>query len=468
MRNERHATKRKALRRVITPIAIALLLFSCSTIRYRYQSEEDVQSVVEGYRVETYPKTEFIVFSDPHMFDPALGITGSAFQQYLEKDRKLLAESEAILRTAVARIRERKPDFVLVPGDLTKDGERKSHILFSNYISTLEEQGIAVFVVPGNHDILNPYALRFSGDTTEPVESVTPEEFKTIYRNFGYGEALYQDPASLSYIAEPVEGLWLFALDSAVYETNAEIGHAETDGAFNRDEIAWIEKMLVEALKQNKVPIAMFHHGVIEHYDSQAKHFGQYLIDNYRKAADMFSFYRVPAVFTGHYHAQDIVVRTWDEPGRFLYDIETGSLVTYPCPYRTIAMHEDGTMDVRSFFVDTVEGLDTGDNRFVQYARDFIYNGVNGIAVETMKGLGIKEEEASTLAPQITDAFIAHYRGDEQFTGDEMLTLKGLSLMGRLVVSVRKDLVYGLWDDPPPADNHVRIDLKTGSWEPIK
>jgi hypothetical protein len=415
-----------------------------------------------------YPETTFMVISDPHFYEPSLGTSGAAFTDYLEKDRKLLAESEAILQTAIGRIQEHHPDFLLIPGDLTKDGALISHTQCAGHLASVEKQGIQVYVVPGNHDILNPHAMSFSGDRTERVETVTPEEFRTIYSEFGYSEALYQDPNSLSYVVEPVQGLWLFALDSALYGNNIEEGEPETDGGFTQQQITWIETKLVEALQKGKVPIAMFHHGVIEHYDSQKQYFDMYLIDEFRQIADMFSFYKVPAVFTGHYHAQDIVLREWEEEQRFLYDIETGSLVTFPCPYRLISIKKDGIMDIDSFTIDDVPGLDTGEKPFEQYARDFIYRGINGIAIETMKELGIKEEEAAGLAPQITDAFIAHYLGDEQFTWEEMLSTEGLGLLGRLVVSVRKKLVHGLWDDPPPPDNRLRINIKTGAWEEIQ
>jgi hypothetical protein len=43
-----------------------------------------------------------MVFSDPHYFDPSLGTTGAAFDAYLASDRKLIAESDAIMRAMVA------------------------------------------------------------------------------------------------------------------------------------------------------------------------------------------------------------------------------------------------------------------------------------------------------------------------------------------------------------------------------
>jgi hypothetical protein len=45
----------------------------------------------------------------------------------------------------------------------------------------LERAGIQVFVVPGNHDVDNPHAVRYVGDGSEPIPSVSPHMFRWIY-----------------------------------------------------------------------------------------------------------------------------------------------------------------------------------------------------------------------------------------------------------------------------------------------
>ena len=41
-----------------------------------------------------FGEIQFAVFSDPHYYDSSLGTTGSAFEDYLMQDRKLLRESD--------------------------------------------------------------------------------------------------------------------------------------------------------------------------------------------------------------------------------------------------------------------------------------------------------------------------------------------------------------------------------------
>ena len=99
-------------------------------------------------------------------------------------------ESEEILQAAVQRVKDLHAQFLLVPGDLTKDGERQDHELFLTYLRELRESGILSFVVPGNHDILNPRAFSYGASGEKRVPNVSAQEFAELYADFGYGGAL--------------------------------------------------------------------------------------------------------------------------------------------------------------------------------------------------------------------------------------------------------------------------------------
>ncbi|MEW5816321.1 MAG: metallophosphoesterase [Spirochaetota bacterium] len=446
---------------------LLLAAFSCTGIRFIYKSDRDVTALIADY-TPAFPIAEFAVISDPHFYSASLGVEGPLFAKYLSEDRKLLVESEEIFIQAIETIRKLSPRFVIIPGDLTKDGEKINHEKVASYLSGLKAEGINVFVIPGNHDILNPHAFRFTSEGGERVPNVSPEEFRVIYRDFGYGDALLNDPSSLSYAAEPIPGLWLLALDSCDYRKNMKRGEPETDGRFTKQQVKWIEQILMEAVKKKKAVIAMMHHGLLEHYPTQEKHYGQYIIDNYKELSQMFARYKVRTVFTGHYHAQDITVESFDpaeKQSEFIFDIETGSLVTDPCPVRQVILTPDNEMIIQTHNIREIPSFKKAGKNFQAYTWEFTHNGIAGIAIDTMKKLGIKEKEAHHLAPQIADAFLAHYAGDEKFTGSEMITTRGLSLMGSIVVAFRKDLVFGLWTDLEPVDNNIRIDLSSGKWK---
>jgi 3',5'-cyclic AMP phosphodiesterase CpdA len=447
--------------RLVAACAAIVLLASCAGFHYRYAEDRQTAALL-ARPASPYPAVRFAVVSDPHLYDTGLGLEGTAVKEYMDNDRKLLPETYEILSEALVRARDLNPSFLLVCGDLTKDGERQDHLLMAQMLAA---SGLRVFVVPGNHDILNPHAMSFAEQRAAPVPTVTPAEFAEIYGDFGYGGALFRDPDSLSYVTEPVPGLWLLAVDSASYSGNAAKGRPETGAGLTQGRIDWIEKMLGEARRRDTAVIVMMHHGVVEHFTGQAKHYGEYLVNDRTEVAALFAAWGVRAVFTGHYHSQDVTM-TRTGSGGVLYDIETGSLASFPNPVRSVEITPSQVMEIRSTFITELPSFAAEGRSFADFARESLVEGIAGIAVKTMRGLGVAEREASAIAPQIAGAFLAHYAGDENFTGTEMLRSKGLSLMAGIVVGSRKDLVTGLWHDLPPADNDLDIDLVTGSWGP--
>ena len=292
-----------------------------------------------SYGSSTLDRTiKFCVFSDPHYYDPTLGTTGSAFQAYLAQESKMFAESDAILSAAIKGVMQESPDFLLIPGDLTKDGEKVCHQKFAGYLKSLTDLGIKVYVVPGNHDVLNAHSYSYSGSSMTSVPNITPEDFSTLYAQFGYADAIARDPNSLSYIAEPVSGVWLFALDACRYKENTQTT-VQDGGQFSSNTLAWILNQLQNAKSKDKTVIGMMHHGVMEHYTGQKAFSPDYVVDNFQSVDSLFVRNGMNWVFTGHYHSQDIVMEKID--GNVLYDIETGSIVTFPSPYRTITLTPD-------------------------------------------------------------------------------------------------------------------------------
>jgi len=78
-----------------------------------------------------------------------------------------------------------------------------------------------------------------------------------------------------------------------------------------------------------------------------------YLVDSYKKVAADFADAGMDVVFTGHMHAIDIAAVT-TKKGNTLYDIETGSAVTYPSPIRFIELSKK-TKDGKPLAVMQVE-----------------------------------------------------------------------------------------------------------------
>lgn len=322
------------------------------------------------------------VISDLHYTHPALIVEkGKALDDYLQRDRKLLLESDALLRKSVENLLNEDVNVVLIPGDLTKDGELISHQGVAGLLQPLREKGVKVLVVPGNHDIDNPAAVSFHGGEIRKVQSITSTEFKSIYTEYGYGDAISFDKHSLSYVNEPVDGLRVICIDACKYYENtftsrgAKKDSCVTHGAIKPETMRWIKTEIQVAKLLGKQVIAMMHHGVVEHFDHQSFFADPYLIDDFEWVQQSFMDAGLNVVFTGHFHASDIA-KIEDDKGNYLYDIETGSIVTYPCPYRVVYI-ADNQLSINTMLIDDIDYPIPSGMSFQEYAERMIDLGFN-------------------------------------------------------------------------------------------
>ncbi len=404
-------------------------------------------------------KAEFMVMSDPHFYDRDLGIDGVAFEIALATEPKLLRESEAILNAFIEKALAAFPDFVLVPGDLTKDGAKKCHEKFADQLARLESAGIGVYVVPGNHDVENPHAFSYGPFGAMPVETVSAEEFAVIYSSYGFDEAIERDPNSLSYLAEPVPGLWLLGLDSCNYNQNET--YPVTGGSFSPDTLNWILDKLYAASQKGKTVLAMMHHNLLEHFQgqSEAEIIGSdYVVENWEHVSKSFHRAGLHLVFTGHHHAQDVTAAYYSEGNetRPLFDVMTASLSTYPCSFRTVSMHGT-TVDIGTSAITEID-YDTEGLPFQEYAKRKLTNWLYDSAREIIQShYGVTSELAETILPMASDALVAYYLGDESPSFKVLATIMALSSGSDSSEMAR--LFKAVWTDLPPADNHLSINI---------
>ena len=340
------------------------------------------------------------VISDLHLFPKELGgEQGELFQEYLSGDRKMLIESERILDAAIERVLVEHPDIVLVPGDLTKDSERISHQMVAQKLQKLEDQGIEVFIINGNHDINNPDAVEFVTDENGvekkvAVETVLADEFIEIYDEFGYGQAIAQHEGSVSYVAQLKDGYRLIAIDTCSYGDTKE--EQATEGYFREGLIDWVLEQIAEAKEAGDEIIGMMHHGIIEHFDGQATVFAPYVVEGYEEASQLFADAGLKYMFTGHFHAQDVAAMTTKD-GNTIYDIMTGALVTAPSPVRYVEINSKlDRFESRSEFIASIEG----EPDFQTYANNFLKAGIPDMVVSLLQEilLGLFQEESYSVA----------------------------------------------------------------------
>lgn len=356
------------------------------------------------------------IISDVHVMDPALLMEeGKAFDDYLMHDRKMLRESTVILKEFTDKLIAEHPQVVLLTGDLTKDGEYVSHrYLVDSFLVRLKNEGIQALVIPGNHDVNNPHAVSFMGKKTERVRTVSAADFADIYADYGYGDALARDKHSLTYVYQPTNSLRILAIDACKYEeNNFEKNICRHDGRIKPETMKFIKVQIADAHQKGIRIIAMMHHGLVSHWKYQDRIMKGYLVDDWKKQASELASAGLEVVFTGHSHAQDIAC--FKKGKHTIYDIETGSSVTYPSPYRLVSA-KDNSMEIKSRFLESIP-LDLSGLSFTEYAKRTIAQGAETMVVSAFPP-NVPDSLKIAAARCVGESLIANCRGDEKLSDE--------------------------------------------------
>ncbi len=337
-------------RRIAALLAAALLLCGCSA----YYRSENVSSVkVEGTQQEQEPETqagpgtdafspddmtietlelsggesaarnpEIVVATDIHYYAKELTDFGTAFEDMAQQQNGLLVTYVwEILDAFLDQIIERKPQALILCGDLTLEGERASHNALAQKLERVEHEGIEVLVIPGNHDINNTKASGYINISPHPAEPMDAESFVRVYREYGYSDAISRDPASLSYMYQLQDGTRLLMLDSCQYENGNLIGGVIRDGTYD-----WIAEQLELAYQERRPVIAVAHHNLLDEsriYESDCT------IEHSERLEQLLDDWGVTLFLSGHLHSQH-----YRESRDYnVQEIVTSALAEWPCQY---------------------------------------------------------------------------------------------------------------------------------------
>ncbi|MDN3658078.1 metallophosphoesterase [Ferruginibacter paludis] len=433
---------------------LSLFVLSC---KKEFTSQETLSSKynqADDGLLKDNPHLTIAVVSDIHYMHPSLlvnnGAEGVAFQSYVAQDPKLVQFSDPIFRNVLADLTAQRPDILLVPGDLTKDGEKIGHQAMAAFFNQLQSGGTKVYVMPGNHDINNAKAKKYDGNNDYPVEMTTKTDFETIYGNFGYNNAISRDANSLSYVVQPKAGLRIIAIDASRYEEYGPSGDIAA-GRIKPATLAWALTQLALAKQQHITVFAMMHHNLVEHYAGQTQIDPGYVVEDNINIANSLMDAGIKIIFTGHYHANDITAYTHN--GKELFDIETGSLVTNPSPYRIITMKEN-TLDVDTKTVQSIAAPLPGGLSFTAYSNMFLTQHLDGYFNYYLTTLlGAPAPLASFAAPLFRNATIAHFAGDEKMPPDQRKQIDQLATMSQQLAGIATTL----WTDLGVKDNKTPI-----------
>ena len=438
--------RRKRVTGIMTAILMAGVMAGCSVqagkqvepTTGKQQTKETVQETVQETelqkpthpapsQIQPFPDVEketkaepliggkrIILMTDIHYLAESLTDRGNMFQSMVEHgDGKLTNYVWEITDAALEEIKLLSPDALIISGDLSLQGEKKSHEELAKKLDEVEKAGITVLVIPGNHDINNPSASVYSGGDRYPAEPTAPEDFERIYKEFGYSEASSRDANSLSYTYDLGPSMRLLMLDTCQYEPRNKVG-----GMIKTETYEWIKEQLKQAARDSVILLPVAHHNLLEESKVYAD---DCTIEHSEELIQMLEGENIPLFLSGHLHVQRIRKHK-SEPGvpegnYGIQEIVTDALSIPPCQYGEVLWEEDGSISYATRAVDVSawaqkngstnpDLLDFEDWSY-RYIQKLISDQIRGV----VKNLGADVEHS--MAATYAGVYIDYYAGRE-------------------------------------------------------
>ena len=249
-------------------------------------------------------ETSIYIASDIHLYSNNLiGENNiNCVKEKFTSDGRVQEYDYELVNSLVNEVNKNKPEFLVISGDLSFNGERDSHLELVKLLDKIEDT--KVLVIPGNHDTYSLNSFSCLNDEVIYTDSITSDEFKSIYKDYGYSGAYSYDLESLSYIYEISEDKWLMMLDTNQSKYNEEFGMNIVGGFIFENTYKWMEENLKYAYQNNIEVISVSHHNI-----------------------DLFTKYDVKLNFSGHLHIQSI--KDTMKNDKEFYDVSSGSLLDY-------------------------------------------------------------------------------------------------------------------------------------------
>ncbi|SES71251.1 glycerophosphodiester phosphodiesterase family protein [Prevotella sp. kh1p2] len=195
-----------------------------------------------------------------------------------------------------------------------------------------------------------------------------------------------------SYLAEPVQGLWLMAIDAGVYLpdslVNGRMTYKNSSVGYNNvlrhkhHLLSWVRRVTAEARRRGKTLIAFSHYPLADFNDGASpiirRAWGNGAFDIDRVPApevtDSFLEAGLRLHFAGHMHVNDKATYAAKD-GRRLVNIQIPSLATCMPAYKLVTIGMGGDCQVSTVPVDSVPGFDAF---FDRYRREYAYEKAHG------------------------------------------------------------------------------------------
>lgn len=342
------------------------------------------------------------------------------------KSTRLFNENILVLKQALDDIVRRNIKLVALPGDFTDDGQPVNILALRNILDSYREtHGVRFFAINGNHDPVRPFTreggkrdfLNSEGGEISVVSNQHPDcinrnsdycsdllkewgyhEIATTLSNHGFLadklDLLYETPfgtvdinsrhwrwcdennhcvdmPDMSYLVEPVEGIWLLAIDANVYAPIGDYEDKRFKGSSNAGYNAlvkykpqllkWIEEIVKRANQQNKKLVSFSHFPMAEFSDLQTKSITDLLGDKAMQMSRQPSSTTTSVLastglklhFGGHMHLFDIS----QSSKQGLLNVQVPSLAAYQPGYTVATVGLNGVTSIETIVIKEVKNF---------------------------------------------------------------------------------------------------------------
>lgn len=348
---------------------------------------------------------------------------------------RLFNENYYALIAALEDAAKRGITLVVLPGDLTDNGQFVNQEKIKEILDSYRERfGMKFFVTTGNHDPVRPFGMQNEEhDFLRPDGSRTTREnrcagyademqcyaafgfypqpeylyWETPFTSYQYADYNYQEALSegaldkrrytlcdsleaidASYLVEPVEGLWLLAIDGGVYlpgEVKNGVQTYEGSSVGYNNVLAhkafllpWVRKVASEAKKRNKILVTYSHYPLADFNDGASdivrKAWGNKKFDLHRvpseEVTEAFLEAGIRLHVAGHMHVNDTGIKR-GKNGKCLYNIQVPSIATCIPAYKILTAEDAVRFEVETVLVDSVPGF---DSLFGLYKKEYEYD----------------------------------------------------------------------------------------------
>ena len=342
-------------------------------------------------------EVSIIIATDIHYLSPRLVESRQYLMDSVSRgDGKVVHYIDEITDAFFEEVLQKKPDYLILSGDLTFNGAEKSHVDLTNKLGNLQENGIKVLALPGNHDVDSENAIGFGDNVPVAAKALSSDEFVEMYSEFGLDHAISCEGATFSYTVQASDELRIILIDTNCYGI----------GYIKERTYGWLEEELKKAKEVGDKVITVTHQNLYAHNEKLSLGYQMY---NAEELTPLLEKYDVLCNFSGHIHTQSIV------RGK-LPEVATSSLAMSPLQYGELSF-AGNSMDYR--LAQTNVDLWAQNNGitdenlldFTQYAKDYFYDNCYRQTFSKYANSGLSEEEKLLMAETFAELNYDYFSG---------------------------------------------------------